>query len=62
MAEAEEAVAAVGDAQLALLANHGVLVLADNIRQAHLRAVTLEWEAMVRKELRLDPALRASIG
>lgn len=92
---AEEAVTAIGDAEVALLANHGVLVLADNIRQAHLRAVTLEyrarlawhveafgtgvpmrpqvaesfgrmvdghlfpglWEAMVRKELRLDPSL-----
>jgi L-fuculose-phosphate aldolase len=93
--QAEEAVRAIGDAQLALLANHGVLVLADNIRQAHLRCVTLEyrarlawyveangdgvpmaagaaeafgtmvdrhlfpalWEAMVRKEFRLDPTL-----
>ena len=93
--QAEDAVRAIGGAEVALLANHGVLVLADNIRQAHLRAVTLEyrarmawhieaagggvpmhpaaaqafgalvdkhlfpglWEAMVRKEIRLNPAL-----
>ena len=93
--QAEDAVIAIGDAKMALLANHGVLVLANNIRQAHLRALTLEyrsrlawhveavgkgvelrpevaqafgtmvdshlfpglWEAMVRKELRLDPGL-----
>ncbi|TXS96134.1 class II aldolase/adducin family protein [Parahaliea maris] len=34
---------ALGDAKWALLANHGALVLAKNIRQAHLRMATLEW-------------------
>jgi ribulose-5-phosphate 4-epimerase/fuculose-1-phosphate aldolase len=28
-----------------LLANHGVLLVAKNIRQAHLRAITLEWRS-----------------
>jgi L-fuculose-phosphate aldolase len=34
---------ALGNAKWALLANHGVLVVARDIRQAHLRALTLEW-------------------
>lgn len=38
-----DAVAALGEHKWALLENHGVLVVADNIRQAHLRAITLEW-------------------
>ena len=33
------------EAELALLVNHGVLVVAADIRQAHLRAVTLGWRA-----------------
>lgn len=33
----------IGDAKWALLANHGVLVVAGSIRQAYLRAATLEW-------------------
>ena len=32
-----------GDAKWALLANHGSLVVGADLRQAHLRAVTLEW-------------------
>ena len=92
---ASEAVAvadALGDHKWALLKNHGVFVVAKDIRQAHLRAITLEhrcrlawqvetlgkghpitnfetlkmaqmsddlgfpflWEAMARKEIRLD--------
>ncbi len=92
-AEAEAAAAAVGGAKWALLKNHGVFVVAKDIRQAHLRAITLEhrcrlawqvetlgegrpitnaeslrvaqmsddlgfpfmWEAMARREIRLDP-------
>jgi ribulose-5-phosphate 4-epimerase/fuculose-1-phosphate aldolase len=91
---ADKAVAAMGDADLALLANHGVFVLAGSVRAAHQRAVALEqrcrhawhvaaigggrelpeparsffaghdgegfvgfWEAMARRELRLDPSL-----
>lgn len=40
---AKAAVAAIGDADVALLANHGVVVIADNIERAYLRAVSFEW-------------------
>jgi L-ribulose-5-phosphate 4-epimerase len=40
---AERAVAALGDARMALLQNHGVLVAGKDIRQAHHRCITLEW-------------------
>lgn len=40
---AQAAVQAIGDANVALLANHGVVVLADDIRQAYLRAMSFEW-------------------
>ena len=36
---AEAAVAALGDADIGLLAGHGVLVLGEDLRRAHLRAV-----------------------
>ncbi|MCK9534349.1 MAG: class II aldolase/adducin family protein [Pseudomonas sp.] len=39
------AVDALGSAKWALLANHGVLVVGNGIRQAHLRAITLEWRS-----------------
>lgn len=39
------AVEALGDASWALLANHGSLVVAKDLRQAHLRAITLEWRS-----------------
>lgn len=88
------AVDALGNAKWALLANHGSLVVGKDLRQAHLRAITLEWrskrayqvelggggtplsdaevekvsiadenwfpfiwEAMARKEIRLDPSV-----
>jgi len=91
---AARAAAAMGSADMALLANHGVLVTARSIRAAHQRAVALEhrcrrawqveaigagrelpeparsffgasdgegfhgfFEAMARRELRLDPGL-----
>ena len=92
-AEAEAAATALGNEKWAILKNHGVFVVGKDIRQAHLRAVTLEhrcrlawhveaigtgqpivdpatlrvaqmsddlgfpflWEAMARKEIRLDP-------
>lgn len=38
-------VEALADAKWALLANHGSLVLGKDLRQAHLRVVTLEWRA-----------------
>ncbi|MFK7840813.1 MAG: class II aldolase/adducin family protein [Sphingorhabdus sp.] len=91
--EAEAAAEALGQEKWALLKNHGVFVVGKDIRQAHLRAITLEhrcrlawhvetlgegqpitdpetlrvaqmsddlgfpflWEAMARKEIRLDP-------
>ena len=39
------AAAALGEHKWALLANHGVLVVAQHVRQAHLRAITLEWRS-----------------
>lgn len=45
LAQAETAADHLGDAKWALLANHGVLVVAQDIRQAHLRALTLEWRS-----------------
>lgn len=40
---ARACVEALGDARMALLANHGVFVLGNDIAQAHHRAVVLEW-------------------
>ncbi len=40
---ARACVAALGDARMALLANHGVLIVGNDIAQAHHRAVVLEW-------------------
>ena len=40
---ARQAVAALGEARMALLANHGVFVVGSDIRQAHHRCITLEW-------------------
>jgi len=40
---AERTVSLLGQNNTALLANHGALVIGDNIRQAHQRAVALEW-------------------
>lgn len=37
------AAAALGGEKWALLANHGALVVGKDLRQAHLRAITLEW-------------------
>jgi ribulose-5-phosphate 4-epimerase/fuculose-1-phosphate aldolase len=42
-AESKAAVAALGAHKWALLANHGVFVVARDLRQAHLRCLTLEW-------------------
>jgi len=44
---------ALGNAKWALLANHGSLVVADNLRQAHLRVATLEWRSKRAYEVRL---------
>jgi ribulose-5-phosphate 4-epimerase/fuculose-1-phosphate aldolase len=40
---ARACVEALGEARMALLANHGVLVVGRDIAQAHHRAVVLEW-------------------
>ncbi|HVX23092.1 MAG TPA: class II aldolase/adducin family protein [Acidimicrobiales bacterium] len=40
---AANAIRALGSAPMALLANHGVLIVADSIAEAHNRSVTLEW-------------------
>lgn len=37
------AIEALGDARWALLAGHGALVVGRDLRQAHLRVITLEW-------------------
>lgn len=42
---ARAVVESMGVATVALLANHGVFVIADNVRQAHQRALSLEWRA-----------------
>lgn len=44
---------ALGDAKWALLANHGSLVVARDLRQAHLRVATLEWRSKRAWEVRL---------
>ncbi len=41
--EGKAAVDALGQHKWALLANHGVFLVGRDIRQAHLRAITLEW-------------------
>jgi ribulose-5-phosphate 4-epimerase/fuculose-1-phosphate aldolase len=41
--EAADAIEALGDCKMGLLAHHGVLIVATSIYQAYLRAVTLEW-------------------
>lgn len=41
-AEAQAAAEALGQGKWALLKNHGVFIVAENLRQAHLRAITLE--------------------
>jgi len=42
-ANAKAAVAAIGSANIALLANHGVVVIGRDIEQAYLRAMVFEW-------------------
>lgn len=44
---------ALGDAKWALLANHGSLVVGATLRQAHLRAITLEWRSRRAYEVEL---------
>lgn len=44
---------ALGGAKWALLANHGALVVGKDLRQAHLRAITLEWRCQRAYEVEL---------
>jgi ribulose-5-phosphate 4-epimerase/fuculose-1-phosphate aldolase len=46
-ASGRAAVEALGEHKWALLANHGVFLVARDIRQAHLRALTLEWRCRI---------------
>lgn len=48
-----QAARALGDAKWALLANHGSLVVGKDLRQAHLRAITLEWRSKRAYEVEL---------
>jgi ribulose-5-phosphate 4-epimerase/fuculose-1-phosphate aldolase len=44
---ATRTLALIGDANAVLLANHGVLIVGENIRQAHQRAVAIEWRCQI---------------
>jgi len=44
---------ALGDAKWALLAHHGALVVGKDLRQAHLRVITLEWRCKRAYEVKL---------
>lgn len=67
--EGSAAVGALGDHKWAMLANHGVLLVARDIRQAHLRAITLEWRCRLAWRVEalgggtpLDPAVARKTG
>ncbi len=45
VSNAKAAIDAIGNADVALLANHGVFVMGPSIQHAYLRAITLEWRA-----------------
>ena len=40
---------AIGEANVGLLANHGVVVLEADIQQAYLRAMSFEWRAVAKR-------------
>ncbi len=42
-ANALEVVEALGDADVALMVNHGVLIIGNNVREAYFRAAVFEW-------------------
>ena len=42
-ANAVEVVEALGDADVAFMVNHGVLIIGKNVREAYVRAAVLEW-------------------
>lgn len=49
----QNAIESLGAGKWALLAHHGALVVARDLRQAHLRAVTLEWRCRRAYEVRI---------
>jgi L-fuculose-phosphate aldolase len=64
---ARQMVDAIGDADVVLLANHGVLVIAHDVEQAYLRAMVLEWRCRQAWELGatgvpMDPVQAKKIG
>lgn len=68
-AAGRDAVEALGEHKWALLANHGVFLVARDIRQAHLRAITLEWRCRLAWRVEqlgggspLAPATAAAMG
>lgn len=68
-ANAEAVAEALGSGKCALLANHGVLVVAGSVRQAYLRAMTLEWRCRQAWHVEalgggvpLDPAVARRLG
>lgn len=44
-ANAREVVEALGDADVAFMVNHGVLIIGSDIREAYLRAAVVEWRS-----------------
>jgi L-fuculose-phosphate aldolase len=68
-ANARRAIAAIGDARMALLAHHGVLILGADVQQAHHRAIVLEWRCRqawhvesIGSPTPLDPEVHQQIG
>ncbi len=66
---AAKAVRALGPAPMALLANHGVFVVADSIAEAHHRSITLEWRCRqawhleaIKAGVPMDPAQVDQLG
>jgi L-fuculose-phosphate aldolase len=55
-ANAEAVIAGIGDARMALLANHGVLVAGKDVAQAHHRCVVLEWRCRQASRARASSA------
>lgn len=67
--EARAAVAVLGSAGMALLGNHGVLVVGASVSQAHHRCVTLEWRCRQAWHVEalgggvpMDPAVAETLG
>ena len=59
-ANALEVVEALGDADVALMVNHGVLIIGSDVREAYLRAAVLEWRC--RQAWHVSTRLRCADG